>query len=106
MYTLAIPKSQERRAVSYLKDNWIEFEDNNTGDGFVNLSFPNKDENEFRDIIMKLKAQGVTLIGADEELTEKKISKLSDLVKNIKNEIPNLTTEQKLRKLIRKTIRE
>jgi len=105
MFTIAIPKNQQRRALSYLKDNWIDFEENNTGDGFLNLSFPGMDEEAFRSIIMKLKQQGVTLIGADEELTEKKISKLSDLVKNLKNKVPNLQ-EEKLRKLIRKTIRQ
>ena len=30
---------------------------------------------------MKLKQQGVTVIGADEELTERKIMKLTDLIK-------------------------
>ena len=105
MFTIAIPKNQQRRALSYLKDNWIDYEENNTGDGFLNLSFPGMGEEAFRNIVMKLKSQGVTLIGADEELTEKKISKLSDLVKNLKNKVPNLQ-EEKVRKVIRKLIRQ
>ena len=32
------------------------------------------------DIVTKLKQQGVTIIGADEKLTEKKIMKLADLI--------------------------
>ena len=39
------------------------------------------DEDAFRNIVMKLKQQGVTVIGADEELTERKIMKLTDLMK-------------------------
>ena len=38
------------------------------------------DEDAFRNIVMKLKQQGVTIIGADEELTERKIMKLTDLI--------------------------
>ena len=55
-------------------------------EGFFDVSFPGMDEDEFRNIVMKLKQQGVTTIGADEELTEKKIMKLTDLLK----EAPNL----------------
>ena len=39
------------------------------------------DEDAFRNIVIKLKHQGVTVIGADEVLTEKKIMKLTDLIK-------------------------
>ena len=49
-------------------------------DGFFDLSFPDMDEDAFRDITIKLKQQGVTVIGADEVLTEKKIMKLTDLI--------------------------
>jgi|1_EtaG_2_1085319.scaffolds.fasta_scaffold64456_2 hypothetical protein len=83
MFTLAIPKSQQRRTLQYLKNNWIdfnEFQKEDTDDGFVNLSFPGKSEEEFKDIVMKLKAQGGTLIGVDSQLTEKKIMKLIDLI--------------------------
>ena len=37
-------------------------------------------EEAFRNIVIKLKQQGVTVIGADEELTERKIMKLTDLI--------------------------
>ena len=84
MYTLAIPKRQQRRAKSYLKQKWIDFDETqneDTNDGFVHLSFPDIDEDRFRDIVVALKRQGVTTIGADKELTEKNIMKLANLIK-------------------------
>ena len=81
MYTLGIPDRQKRRTLGYLKQQWIEFEENPAMEGFFDLSFPGMDEDAFRKIVMKLKQQGVTTIGADEELTERKIMKLTDLIK-------------------------
>ena len=81
MYTLGIPDRQKRRTLGYLKQNWIEFEENPAMEGFFDISFPGMDEDAFRDITIKLKQQGVTIIGADEVLTEKKIMKLTDLIK-------------------------
>ena len=80
MYTLGIPDRQKRRTLGYLKQNWIDFEEHPSMDGFFDLSFPDMDEDAFRDITIKLKQQGVTIIGADEVLTEKKIMKLTDLI--------------------------
>ena len=80
MYTLGIPDRQKRRTLGYLKQQWIEFEEHPSMDGFFDLSFPGMDEDAFRDITIKLKQQGVTIIGTDEVLTEKKIMKLTDLI--------------------------
>ena len=80
MYTLGIPDRQKRRTLGYLKQSWINFEENTSMEGFFDVSFPDMDEDAFRDIVMKLKQQGVTVIGADEELTERKIMKLTDLI--------------------------
>jgi len=82
MYTLGIPDRLKRRTLGYLKQNWIDFEENPGMEGFFDLSFPGMDEDAFRNIVMKLKQQGVTTIGADEELTERKIMKLTDLVED------------------------
>ena len=81
MYTLGIPDRQKRRTLGYLKQQWIEFEEHPAMEGFFDVNFPDMDEDAFRDIVMKLKQQGVTVIGADEVLTEKKIMKLTDLLK-------------------------
>jgi len=81
MYTLGIPDRQKRRTLGYLKQQFIEFEENPAMEGFFDVSFPGMDEDEFRNIVIKLKQQGVTTIGADEELTERKIMKLTDLIK-------------------------
>ena len=80
MYTLGIPDRQKRRTLGYLKQQWIKFEEHPSMEGFFDLSFPDMDEDAFRDITIKLKQQGVTIIGADEVLTEKKIMKLTDLI--------------------------
>ena len=80
MYTLGIPDRQKRRTLGYLKQQFIEFEENPAMEGFFDISFPGMDEDAFRNIVMKLKQQGVTTIGADEELTERKIMKLTDLI--------------------------
>jgi hypothetical protein len=81
MYTLGIPDRQKRRTLGYLKQNWIDFEEHPAMEGFFDVSFPGMDEEAFKNIVMKLKQQGVTVIGADEELTERKIMKLTDLIK-------------------------
>ena len=80
MYTLGIPDRQKRRTLGYLKQRYVDFEENPSMEGFFDVSFPGMDEDEFRNIVMKLKQQGVTTIGADEELTERKIMKLTDLI--------------------------
>jgi len=81
MYTLGIPDRLKRRTLGYLKQQFVDFEENPSMEGFFDLSFPGMDEDEFRNIVKKLKQQGVTIIGADEELTERKIMKLTDLIK-------------------------
>ena len=81
MYTLGIPDRQKRRTLGYLKQQFVDFEENPSMEGFFDISFPGMDEESFRNIVMKLKQQGVTVIGADEELTERKIMKLTDLIK-------------------------
>ena len=86
MYTLGIPDRQKRRTLGYLTLQKINFEENPSMEGFFDVGFPGMDEDEFRNIVTKLKQQGVTTIGADEELTERKIMKLTDLLK----EAPNL----------------
>ena len=80
MYTLGIPDRQKRRTLAYLKQKQDDFEENTSMEGFFDVGFPGMDEDAFRNIVMKLKQQGVTTIGADEELTERKIMKLTDLI--------------------------
>jgi len=84
MYTLGIPNRQKTRTLGYLKNNWIEFTvliPKIKMEGFFDIGFPGMDEVAFEKISTKLKQQGVTIIGADEALTESKIMKLTDLIK-------------------------
>jgi len=75
------------RVMDYLKNEKElhqnnHFERNADDDGFVHYSFPNMDEEEFKHIVNQLNSKdGVSLIGVDTQLTEKKIMKLSDLIK-------------------------
>jgi len=83
MYTLGIPNRQKRRTLGYLKQNWINFEESPSMEGFFDLIFPDLDEEGFRNISNKLKGQGVTLIGADSQLTERKMKKLINLMNEV-----------------------
>ena len=47
MYTLGIPDRQKRRTLGYLKQNYIEFEEHPSNEGFFDLSFPGMDEDAF-----------------------------------------------------------
>ena len=105
MFSLGIPNRQYRRTTQVLShelSNPINYEEKKQDDGFYIFSFPDTDEGRFRKIVTLLKQNGITTIGADEQLTEKNIIKLSNLIK----ELPTVSKEQKLRKYIRKIIRE
>ena len=80
MFILAIPNSQKKRTLGFLKKKWVNFEEQPSVGGFFDVSFPDIDEEGFRKIAIELKGQGVTLIGADTQLTENKIMKLADLI--------------------------
>ena len=91
MFTLGIPLKQKRRTLSYLSNEYypggmkklgqvVNYKILSTDDGFFQLGFPGIDKDEFRDITFKLKQQGVTVIGADSQLTENNIMKLVNLV--------------------------
>jgi len=88
MYTVGIPDSQYRRANQVLGPdmaNPIEYEAEDQGDGFHVFSF-DVDMDGFYDIVILLKNNGITTIGADTELqnaydmSERKITKLADLL--------------------------
>jgi hypothetical protein len=84
MYTLGIPKRDYRRAtqvLDYESQPTIPYHANLQDDGFYMFTFPEAgNEDDFRDIVIKLKGEGVRVIGADSQLTEKQIMKLVDLV--------------------------
>ena len=84
MYTLGIPNRQYRRTTQVLGpklSNPISYEAHKQDDGFYMFSFPEIDEYEFKDIVLLLKNNGITTIGADDTLTERNIMKLTDLLK-------------------------
>ena len=83
MFTLGIPKSQYRRTTQVLSHEGsspINYDAVKQEDGFYMFSFPDADEFDFKDIVRILKVNGITTIGADDQLTERQIMKLVDLV--------------------------
>ena len=83
MFTLGIPKSQYRRTTQVLgheSSKPIPYDAIKQEDGFYMFSFPEADEFDFKNIVRLLKLNGVTTIGADDQLTERQIMKLMDLV--------------------------
>jgi len=89
MYTLGIPKSQYRRAtqvLGYEASRPIPYDAIKQDDGFYMFSFSEADELDFREIVRLLKSNGITTIGADDQLTERQIMKLVDLLKDDLNE--------------------
>lgn len=91
MYTLGIPDNQYRRANQVLgpdNANHIEYNSINQNDGFYLFTF-DIDYNGFQDIVILLKNNGVTTIGADTQLTERKIMKLTEYLNLNEQEAPN-----------------
>ena len=84
MFTLGIPKRDYRRAtqvLGYESSEAIPYKAVLQDDGFYMFSFPDvEDEYDFRKIAKKLKGEGIRIIGADAQLTERQIMKLVDLV--------------------------
>ena len=84
MFALGIPKRQYRRTTQVLgpyMSSPTNYDATKQDDGFYLFTFPDIDEDEFRNLVDLLKRNGVTTIGADSQLTEKKIMKLSNLIK-------------------------
>lgn len=83
MFTLGIPKRDYRRTtqvLDYESQPSIPYEAELKDDGFYMFKFPEADEDTFKKISVKLKGEGIRIVGADEALTEKQIMKLADLV--------------------------
>ena len=84
MFTLGIPLRQYRRTTQVLSnesDKTIEYSAVKQDDGFYVFSFPNVDYHAFKDIVLLLKRNGITTIGEDEQLSERNIMKLVNLLK-------------------------
>ena len=91
MFALGIPKRQYRRTTQVLgpyMSTPTSYDAVKQDDGFYLFTFPEADEDEFRDLVDLLKRNGITTIGADSQLTEQKIMKLTDLIKE--NNLINL----------------
>ena len=84
MFTIGVPDRQYRRATQVLgpeNANPIEYDAIDQNDGFYLFSFPDVDEYAFKEIVLLLKSNGITTIGADDQLTERNIMKLVNLLK-------------------------
>ena len=84
MFALGIPKRQYRRTTQVLgpyMSTPTNYNAEKQDDGFYLFTFPEAgDEDDFRAIVIKLRGEGVRVIGADAQLTERQIMKLADLI--------------------------
>ena len=83
-FQIGIPKRYYRRATQVLsreRSTPVNYDVFKQDDGFYLFSFPDIDEFDFREAVLLLKQNGVTTIGADEQLSERKIMKLTDILK-------------------------
>ena len=107
MFTLGIPKRQYRRTTQVLGHEGsspIEYVDQKQDDGFYVFSF-DVDYDEFKKIVLLLKRNGITTIGADSQLTEKKIMKLADLIKESPySTVPNQETEFNIIEMLKQMV--
>ena len=112
MFTLGIPLKQKRRTLGYLSNEYFpggmkklgqqvpyEIISTDREGGFFVISFPNMDEYEFRNIVFQLKQQGVTVIGADTQLTEKTM-KLVNLVPLRENRLSGPFSGEQIKKMV------
>ena len=84
MFTLGIPERQYRRTTTVLSNSRnkpINYEERKQEDGFYMFGFPGVNYDEFKNIVLLLKSNGITTIGADDQLTERNIMKLVNLLK-------------------------
>jgi len=82
MFTLGIPNSQQRRANSVLthdRSTPVEYEVYKQDKDFHIFTF-DVDYDGFKDVVILLKKNGISTIGADDQLTERKIMKLTNLL--------------------------
>ena len=102
MFHLAVTEGvHDKRVIDYLKnqkelqegEDFIRTPDEG-GEGTVNYSFPDMDEDNFRYLVGQLKNNGVNLGLVDKQLTENKIMKLADLITEWE-ETPSQNQEEK-----------
>ena len=97
MYALGIPVSQYRRTTQVLGHESsypIAYEDEKQDDDFYLFKFPNVDEYDFKKIVILLKQNGITTIGADNQLTERNIMKLVNILKEQEGPEDNSNLEE------------
>ena len=83
-FQIGIPKRYYRRATQVLsreRSNPVNYDVFKQDDGFYMFSFPGADEYDFRNIIIILNKAGILTVGDDEVLSERKIMKLTDILK-------------------------
>ena len=83
MFTLGIHIKDIRRTNDVLQHSRSEpfnYDLFKQDEDFYILEFPNTDYEDFKRIVLLLKNNGITAIGADTQLSEKKIMKLVDLI--------------------------
>jgi len=84
MFTIGCHVKDFRRTTDVLKHSRSEpfdFDFYKQDKDFYIFEFPNSDYEDFKNIVILLKNNGVNALGADEQLSEKNIMKLTNLLK-------------------------
>tara|TARA_Y100000592_G_scaffold46587_1_gene73985 strand:- start:254 stop:733 length:480 start_codon:yes stop_codon:yes gene_type:complete len=98
MFTTGIHVKDIRRATSvlqYNRSNPFNYDYYKQDKDFYIFEFPGVDYETFKSIILLLKRNGITTIGADEQLSERNIMKLTNLLEqNKKNQLNRMETAE------------
>ena len=97
MYALGIPISQYRRCTQVLGHESsvpIDYEAEKQDEDFYLFKFPDVDEYDFKNIVILLKSNGISTIGADSQLTERNIMKLVDILNEQESPEDNSNLEE------------
>ena len=84
MYTIWCHVKDFRRTTDVLKHSRsepLDFDFYKQDKDFYIFEFPNSDYEDFKSIVILLKKNGINALGADEQLSERNIMKLTNLLK-------------------------
>tara|TARA_Y100001963_G_C6637842_1_gene379443 strand:+ start:148 stop:657 length:510 start_codon:yes stop_codon:yes gene_type:complete len=84
MYTIGCHVKDFRRTTDVLKHSRsepLDFDFYKQDKDFYIFEFPNSDYEDFKSIVILLKKNGINALGADEQLSERNIMKLTNLLK-------------------------
>lgn len=92
MFSLGVHIKDFRRCTDVLQNDRsepLDFDFYKQDKDFYVFEFPNSNYEDFKSIVLLLKTNGINALGADEQLSEKNIMKLTNILKEQEEEKPN-----------------